>query len=59
MYGLVYEGDWQDVKEKLMEKYPSLTEEDFKAESDDKLLIHLNQKLGKSKEELRDIIRNI
>lgn len=59
MNGLVYEGEWEDVKKRLMEKYPALIEEDFGYEDDDQLMIHLSQKLGKSKEELRETIRKI
>jgi hypothetical protein len=59
MDGIVYEGDWEEVKKRMMEKYPALLEEDLEAENDDNLLIHLNLKLGKSKAELREIIRNI
>jgi len=46
-----------EKKSALIEKYPSLTEEDFNSDNGDKLLIHLEQKLGKSKEDLREIIR--
>lgn len=51
--------DVKRVKSQLIEKYPSLTEEDFEFENDDELIIHLQQKLGKSKEEMREIIRKM
>ena len=48
-----------EKKEKLIEEYPTLTEEDFEADNDDKLLTHLEQKLGKTKAQIRHIIENI
>ncbi len=55
-----YNGDWEDVKKRLMDKYPSLTEKDFtKEDHQDKLLNHLSQELGKTTDEMRKIIRHI
>lgn len=51
--------DWDTVKEDLKKKYPLLTDKDFEEEKEDKLLIELAKKLGKTKEELKDIIQNI
>lgn len=46
----------RENKEKLMAEFPSLIEDDFDFENDEKLLIHLQQKLGKSKNEIRAIV---
>lgn len=42
-----------------MHKYPTLTDEDFNTNDDDKLLNHLQQKLGKTKREIRTIIEKL
>lgn len=59
MSELLHKENWDEVKDKLMEEFPALTEQDFAFENNDELIIHLQQKLGKSKEELREIIRKI
>jgi|AntDeeMinimDraft_5_1070356.scaffolds.fasta_scaffold83106_1 hypothetical protein len=62
MSKLVNKDNWKDIKQKLIDKYPALTEYDFKAENaekDDEMLIHLGQELGKTTEEMREIIRTI
>lgn len=51
--------DREKIKRTLIEKYPSLTDKDFNFDKDDELVIHLQQKLGKTKEEMRKIIRKI
>lgn len=57
---LRHEGDWVDVKERLMDKYPALTEQDFKNEDhEEKLLGHISQKVGVETDELRKMIREI
>lgn len=48
-----------EKKKKLIKKYPTLIEDDFSTEDDDKLLNHLQQKTGKTKSELREIIKNL
>ncbi len=53
------EVEWEEVKEKMMKEYPALTEDDFKAENEDKLLIHLGEKTGKTAKETRTIIKNM
>ncbi len=53
------ERDWSETKEQLKDKYPILTDKDFKDEdNEDKLLNHLAQKTGESEEQLRDIMRD-
>ncbi len=60
MGNLKYKGDWEDVKERLMDEYPILTEKDFEDEdNDDKLLNQLAHELGKTSDEMRKIIREI
>lgn len=60
MSKLKYNGKWNDVKKRLMDKYSILTKEDFEYEkNDDKLLNHLEHKLGKESDEIRQIIRRI
>ena len=55
MTNLQLKGSWNEVKGKLKQKYGQLTDDDLKfAEGkDDVLLGRLQQKLGKTKEELR------
>lgn len=53
------EVDWNEVKESLKKKYPLLTDKDFEEEKEDKLLIQLGEKLGKTKEEIKHIIRKV
>lgn len=48
--------NWDEVKESLKKKYPLLTDGDFEEEKEDKLLIQLGEKLGKTKEEIKHII---
>jgi len=54
-------GYWNNKKEKLKEKYTFLTDEDLQFhESKEKEMIEmLEYKLGKTKEELRNIIEMI
>jgi hypothetical protein len=51
-------GFWNERKEKLRQKYPSITDEDLNFyEGKEKEMIELlGYKLGKTKEELRNII---
>jgi len=50
--------NWNDVKKKLQQKYPSLTEADLSYEDGkrDELIERLQSKLGKTKEEITKII---
>ncbi len=58
MNELKYKGTWNRVKGKLKEKYAELTDDDLKYTEgkEDQLLGRLQQKLGKSKDEVRRII---
>ena len=55
MTNLQIKGSWNEVKGKLKQKYGQLTDDDlsFADGKEDELLGRLQQKLGKSKEDLR------
>ena len=61
MTNLQLKGGWNEVKGKLKQKYGQLTDDDLKFAQgkDDELLGRLQQKLGKSKEELRKEIERL
>jgi uncharacterized protein YjbJ (UPF0337 family) len=61
MTNLQLKGDWNEVKGKLKQKYGQLTDDDltFTQGKNDELLGRLQQKLGKSKEELRKEIERL
>jgi uncharacterized protein YjbJ (UPF0337 family) len=61
MTNLQLKGSWNKVKGKLKQKYGQLTDDDLKfAEGkDDELLGRLQQKLGKTKEELRKELESL
>jgi len=55
MTKLQLKGNWNEIKGKLKQKYGELTDDDltFAEGKDDELLGRLQQRLGKSKEEIR------
>ena len=61
MTKLQFKGSWNEVKGKLKQKYGQLTDDDvaFAEGKDDELLGRLEQKLGKTKEDLRTEIENL
>jgi len=61
MTRLGFKGSWNEVKGKLKQKYAQLTDDDltFAEGKDEELLGRLQQKLGKSKEDLRQEIENL
>jgi uncharacterized protein YjbJ (UPF0337 family) len=61
MTKLEFKGGWNEVKGKLKQKYAQLTDDDltFAEGKDDELLGRLQQKLGKSKEDLRREIESL
>jgi uncharacterized protein YjbJ (UPF0337 family) len=61
MTNLQFKGSWNEAKGKLKQKYGQLTDDDltFAQGKDDELLGRLQQKLGKSKEELRKEIEKL
>jgi hypothetical protein len=54
-------GNWSKIKERLIERYALLTEEDFQfgKEEGEKQLNHLQEKLGLTKDELKEVIREL
>ena len=61
MTQLELKGSWNEVKGKLKQKYAQLTDDDlaFAEGKDEELLGRLQQKLGKSKEDLRKEIGDL
>jgi uncharacterized protein YjbJ (UPF0337 family) len=61
MTKLGFKGSWNEVKGKLKQKYGQLTDDDlaFAEGKDDELLGRLEQKLGKTKEDLRREIESL
>jgi uncharacterized protein YjbJ (UPF0337 family) len=55
MNKLQIKGNWNEIKGKLKQKYAQLTDDDltFAEGKEDELLGRLQQRLGKSKEEVR------
>lgn len=51
-------GNWNEIKGKLKSKYAKLTDDDllYAEGKEDEMLGRLEQKLGRTKEELRDEI---
>ena len=58
MTTLQIKGSWNEIKGKLKQKYAELTDDDlrFAEDKEDELLGRLQQRLGKSKEEIRSEI---
>jgi uncharacterized protein YjbJ (UPF0337 family) len=54
-------GNWNEIAGKLKQQYANLTDDDllFKEGKEEELLGRLQQKLGKTKEELRKVISKI
>ena len=61
MTKLQFKGGWNEVKGKLKQKYAQLTDDDlmFAEGKDEELLGRLQQKLGKSKEDLRKELEDL
>jgi uncharacterized protein YjbJ (UPF0337 family) len=61
MTKLEFKGGWNEVKGKLKQKYAQLSDDDlaFAEGKEDELLGRLQQKLGKSKEDLRKEIEEL
>ena len=61
MTTLGFKGSWNEVKGKLKQKYAQLTDNDlaFSEGKDDELLGRLEQKLGRTKEDLRKEIESL
>jgi uncharacterized protein YjbJ (UPF0337 family) len=54
-------GNWNEIAGKLKQQYANLTDDDllFKVGKEEELLGRLQQKLGKTKEGLRDLIAKL
>jgi uncharacterized protein YjbJ (UPF0337 family) len=61
MTNLRFKGSWNEIKGKLKQKYGQLTDNDvaFAEGKEDELLGRLQQRLGKSKEDLRKEIESL
>ena len=61
MNKLGIKGNWNEIKGKLKQKYSNLTDDDliFAEGKEDELLGRLQQRLGKSKEDLKKEIERI
>lgn len=55
------EGNWNEMKGKLKQKYANLTDDDlmFEEGKEDELIGRLQKKLGKSKDEVRRMISDL
>jgi uncharacterized protein YjbJ (UPF0337 family) len=54
-------GNWNQIKGKLKEEYGELTDDDLQYQEgkEDQMIGHLQEKLGKSKDEVKSIIDRI
>ena len=61
MNKLQFKGCWNEIKGKLKQSYGNLTDDDlvFAEGKDDELVGRLQKKLGKSKEEVRQMIEKL
>ena len=61
MNKIQFKGSWNEIKGKLKQSYGSLTDDDlvFAEGKDDELLGRLQKKLGKSKDEIRQMIERL
>jgi uncharacterized protein YjbJ (UPF0337 family) len=61
MNKLKMKGSWNEIKGKLKQTYGNLTDDDlvFAEGKDDELLGRLQKKLGKSKDEVRNMIEGL
>jgi uncharacterized protein YjbJ (UPF0337 family) len=57
----IFKGNWNELKGKLKQRYSSLTDDDllFEEGKEDELLGRLQKKLGKSRDEIRSMLRDI
>jgi uncharacterized protein YjbJ (UPF0337 family) len=58
---LQFKGSWNEIKGKLKQTYGNLTDDDlvFAEGKEDELLGRLQKKLGKSKDEVRQMIEKV
>jgi uncharacterized protein YjbJ (UPF0337 family) len=60
MNKLQFKGSWNEIKGKLKQKYAQLTDDDltYTQGKDDELIGKLQKKLGKSAEEVRQMLEH-
>ncbi|HAH52108.1 MAG TPA: general stress protein CsbD [Balneola sp.] len=61
MNNLTIEGNWNQVKGKLKQKYSNLTDDDltFQEGKEDEMYGRLQEKLGKTKDEIKEMIASL
>jgi len=61
MNKLQFKGSWNEIKGKLKQQYGNLTDDDlvFAEGKDDELISRLQKKLGKSKDEVRQMVEKL
>lgn len=61
MNDLTIEGNWNQMKGKLKQKYSDLTDDDltFQEGKEDELYGRLQEKLGKTKDEVKEIVASL
>jgi uncharacterized protein YjbJ (UPF0337 family) len=61
MNDLTIEGNWNQVKGKLKQKYSDLTDDDlqFQEGKEDELYGRLQTKLGKTKDEIKELVASL
>lgn len=61
MTKLRFKGSWNELKGKLKQQYGNLTDDDlvFSEGKEDELLGRLQQKLGKNRDEVRQMIERL
>lgn len=61
MNTLTAKGNWKEISGKLKQKYANLTDDDllFKEGKEDEVMGKLQQKIGTTKEGLRDLIAKL
>ena len=61
MNKLQMQGSWNEIKGKLKQQYGNLTDDDlvFAEGKDDELIGRLQKKLGKSKDEVRQMVEKL
>lgn len=61
MNNLTIEGNWNQVKGKLKQQYSELTDDDLKYQEgkEEELYGRLQEKLGKTKDEIKELVASL